>query len=191
MRRQVLRLGLGLVWASAPILRASAQAAVPATPQDKAPPEIAAELPGARLQGRGRMRFLGLPIYDIRLWATAPLAVGDDASRVPLALELEYARTLQGALIAERSLTEMRRVGSFSDAQAERWQAAMTRLFPDVGRGDRLTGVQRPGQAARFHFNGMLRGELDDADFSRLFFGIWLSPRTSEPALRLALLGLA
>ncbi len=191
MRRQALRLGLVLVWGAAPILRALAQPAVPAASQDKAPPEIAAELPGARLQGRGRLRFLGLHIYDIRLWTLAPLAAGDDASRMPLALELEYARTLQGALIAERSLTEMRRVGSFSDSQAEHWQAAMTRLFPDVNRGDRLSGVQRPGQSARFHFNGTPRGELDDAEFTRLFFGIWLSPRTSEPALRLALLGLA
>ena len=30
---------------------------------------------------------------------------------------------------------------------------------------------------------------MRDAEFARLFFGIWLSPRTSEPALREALLG--
>jgi hypothetical protein len=34
-------------------------------------------------------------------------------------------------------------------------------------------------------------GEVRDATFARLFFGIWLSPRTSEPQLRAALLGLA
>jgi Chalcone isomerase-like len=65
----------------------------------------------------------------------------------------------------------------------------MTQLFPDVRGGDRLTGVQRPGQAARFFLNGVLRGEVPDADFTRLFFGIWLSPRTSEPRLRAQLLG--
>jgi len=64
----------------------------------------------------------------------------------------------------------------------------MTALFPDVRDRDRLTGVQLPGQGARFFFNGTLRGELADAEFARLFFGIWLSPRTSEPALRAALL---
>ena len=29
---------------------------------------------------------------------------------------------------------------------------------------------------------------IDDAELARLFFGIWLSPQTSEPALRSALL---
>ena len=36
------------------------------------PPEVAAELPGARTQGEGRMRFFGLLVYDVRLWAGEP-----------------------------------------------------------------------------------------------------------------------
>ena len=64
----------------------------------------------------------------------------------------------------------------------------MTRLFPDVEAGDRITGVQRPGEGARFYFNAALRGEVPDAEFARRFFGIWLAPQTSEPALREALL---
>jgi len=66
----------------------------------------------------------------------------------------------------------------------------MTRTFPDVVQGDRITGVQRPAQSARFFLNGALRGELQDAEFAARFFGIWLGPQTSEPALRRALLGL-
>ena len=65
----------------------------------------------------------------------------------------------------------------------------MKQLFPDVQAGDRITGVHRPGVGARFHVNGRLAGEVRDADFARLFFAIWLSPRTSEPQLRAALLG--
>ena len=37
---------------------------------------------------------------------------------------------------------------------------------------------------------GRTVGEVADAEFARLFFGIWLSPRTSEPQLRQALLAL-
>ncbi|HET9977301.1 MAG TPA: chalcone isomerase family protein [Burkholderiaceae bacterium] len=149
---------------------------------------MAAELPGARLQGQGQMRFFGLHVYDALLWTTAPLAPAD-VERSPLALELRYARSLKGPLIAERSIEEMRRQDEIAAADAERWLAAMTRLFPDVGAGDRITGVHRPGQGARFHVNGRLAGEVRDAVFARLFFGIWLSPRTSEPKLRAALLG--
>jgi hypothetical protein len=43
-------------------------------------------------------------------------------------------------------------------------------------------------QGAQFWFNGQLRTTVPDADFSRLFFGIWLAETTSEPRLRSALL---
>ena len=155
----------------------------------KPPPELVADLPGARWRGTGVMRFFGLHIYDLRLWSPAPL-VGDGASQ-PLALELVYARKLAGEKIASRSLDEMRRIGPFGEVQGASWLSAMTQLFPDVQAGDRLTGVQSPDQAARFFFNGQRRGEVLDADFARLFFGIWLSPRTSEPKLRAQLLGAA
>jgi hypothetical protein len=161
-----------------------------AQPEPPAPVEVQTELPGARLRGRGTLRFFGLHVYDALLW-TAPDFVANELERSPLALELRYARALRGPLIAERSLEEMRRVGEFETSQAERWLRAMKELFPDVGAGDRITGVHRPGEGARFHVNGRLAGEVRDALFARLFFAIWLSPRTSEPKLRAALLGLA
>ena len=164
--------------------RASAQA------KPLPPAEVRAELPGASLQGQGRLRFFGLHIYDIRLWTALPLG-GEAALRANAALEIEYARHLKGPLIAERSLAEMQRVGEVDAGNGERWLAAMKRLFPDVQAGDRITGVHSPGVGARFHVNGHLVGEVRDADFARLFFAIWLSPRTSEPQLRAALLGSA
>ena len=151
------------------------------------PPELVAALPGAVWRGSASMRFFGLAIYDLRLWSAEPL-VGDGAAQ-PLALELIYARKLVGARIADRSLDEMRGIGPVSETQAASWLAAMTAMFPDVVAGDRLTGLQQPGKSAQFYFNGQRRGEVVDADFTRLFFGIWLSARSSEPKLRAQLLG--
>jgi len=153
------------------------------------PAEITAALPGALWRGAATMRYWGLHIYDIRLWSPAPIQ--GDGSGQALALDLVYARSLVGEQIARRSIEEMRRVGSVDDGQAARWLAAMTRLFPDVRAQDRLTGIQLPGQGARFLFNGQPRGEVAEPEFARLFFGIWLSPRTSEPRLREQLLGQA
>ena len=152
------------------------------------PPEVVAEIPGAKLQGSGTLRFLGLRVYDARLWVrdTAP---GVDWTTAPLALELEYARSLDGVKIAERSLTEMRRQGDIAVDVAARWLGAMTQVFPDVKAGDRITGLNVPGMGARFFINGRFKGDLRDPEFARLFFGIWLSPKTSDPALRDALLG--
>lgn len=84
----------------------------------------------------------------------------------------------------------MKRAGDIGAEPARRWLAAMLDAFPDVAAGDRITGVLRPGEAARFYFNGTLRAEVRDGEFARRFFGIWLAPQTSEPTLREALLGL-
>jgi hypothetical protein len=152
------------------------------------PPEVSAELPGALLLGEGRLRFLGMHIYDVRLWGEGA-QVAREPKTEPLALELQYARALSGRDIAERSLKEMQGLETVAAAQAERWLVQMRQIFPDVKAGDRITGVQRPLEAARFFVNGQPSGEVRDADFTRLFFGIWLSPRTSQPGLRDALLG--
>lgn len=140
------------------------------------------------LLGQARMRWFGLTIYDVRLWAPEP--PGRDWWARPLALELEYARSLRGRDIAERSLQEMRRQQPITSADASRWLARMQALFPDVRAGDRLSGRLRPGEGAEFFFNDAPLATLDEPLFARLFFGIWLSEQTSEPALRAQLLGL-
>ena len=171
------------------LLVATALAAAAGHAQRGAPPEANAELPGARLHGQGRLAFFGLPVYDARLWVRDGFAAAE-WQRSPLLLELDYARTLYGRQIAERSLKEVRRQSDIDDAKGERWVAEMARLYPDVRRGDRISGLYRPDGATRIFFNGTAQGDIHDADFTRLFFGIWLSPQTSEPKLREQLLGL-
>jgi hypothetical protein len=152
-------------------------------PTRAAPPELA----GLQLQGQARMRFLGLLIYDIRLWVETRV----DARNWPehaLALELEYARSLSGADIAKRSLKEMRRQGDIEAAVAERWLWEMQQSFPDVKAGDRLSGRLLPARGAQFYVNGQRGRLVAERGFARQFFGIWLSEHSSELALRSALL---
>lgn len=151
------------------------------------PPEVRSELPSARLLGSGRLTFMLFHVYDARLWGGPEFDVAR-YDQVPLALELEYARGFDNTDIAERSIEEMRRSGPISPEKATRWLSAMKQAFPNVAAGDRTTGVQVPGVAARYFVNGKLTGEIRDPEFTRLFFGIWLSTRTSEPRLREALL---
>ena len=186
-RREWLRTAAGMpALAALTVLTPGAFAQSP--PPVRGPAEVVAEVPGARLLGSGTLRFLGLRVYDGLLWVGAG-APGSDWQATPLALELQYQRNLKGELIAERSLKEMRRQGEIDEVTAERWLGNMKQLFPDVEPGHRITGVNLPGVGARFFVNGQLRGELREVDFARFFFGIWLSPRTSEPAMREQLLG--
>lgn len=169
-----------------------AGAAIPAAAVDDpaAPPSFVQQaLPAAALLGQGQMRFLGLRIYDARLWVGPQFRAADFADH-PLALELKYHRAFKGTAIAQRSIEEIRRQGELAPALAQHWQKALTALLPDVQPGDRLTGLYQPGQGMQLWRGELLLGSIDDAELARSFFAIWLSPRTSEPSLRSALLAL-
>ena len=154
------------------------------------PAEATAALARPRLVGQGSLRFFGLQVYEARLWAAPAFDARQRYDIQPFALELLYARKLDGAAIAERSIAEMKRVGPFSAVQAKAWLAAMTQAFPPVAAGDRLVGINGGSGTVRFLHNGRETAAIDDADFGRLFFGIWLATQTSAPALRETLLGL-
>ncbi|GAB3494447.1 hypothetical protein GCM10027399_15320 [Curvibacter fontanus] len=141
-----------------------------------------------RQAGSGLYTWWGFEVYQASLWVE-PGFDPQALARQRYALDLHYLRNFRGRDIAERSIAEMRRLGSFSEAQAQRWLLAMQAVFPDVAAGDRLTGVHLPGRGAQFYANGEPTGEIADPEFARLFFGIWLSEQTSAPKLRLALLG--
>lgn len=179
-RRQAIALGAAI---ALPLLAPKAAGQTGAAP----PPELVSELPGATLAGGTRMRFFGLNIYDARLWVTPGFQAATYWQHA-FALELVYLRSLGGQAIAQRSLDEMRRSGPLNTEVADRWLATMRKLFPDVAAGDRITGLHSPGQGARFWVNGQPRPAVNDAEFSRAFFGIWLAESTSEPRLRTELL---
>jgi hypothetical protein len=149
------------------------------------PERVAALAPDARPQGGGELRYFGLSIYDGFYWSPARSFSVTQA----FALDLHYHRTLTGDGIAGRSIDEIRKLGIGSPGEHTRWLEAMQRLFPDVRKGDRLTGVNIPGHGAKFFHNGASIGEIADTKFARAFFGIWLDPQTSRPDFRERLLG--
>ncbi|QHE88789.1 chalcone isomerase family protein [Hydrogenophaga sp. BPS33] len=168
---------------------ACAAAAPDAVAQDPvAPPAFVRQaLPEVTLWGQGQLRFLGLRIYDARLWARHGFEAADFGAHA-LALELTYHRSFTGASIAQRSIEEIERQGELAPAQAQLWLKALAALLPDVQPGDRLTGLYQPGQGMRLWRGQQALGAIDEAELARRFVGIWLSPRTSEPGLRSALL---
>lgn len=183
-RRALLQQGGGVL--AAPLLAMPiTTSAAPARPE-----ELPTDLPDARLVGTGVLRFFGLRVYEARLWA-GPGFVPAQYARQPIALELLYDRKLEGLAIAERSVAEMRRIGAFSEEQARQWLALMTQAFPDVAAQDRLLGLSDGQGGVRFFHNARQTAQVRDAEYARLFFGIWLAEQTSAPALRKSLLGLA
>jgi len=149
------------------------------------PPQVAELAPNLKAQGGGELIFFGVSVYDGYYWSQAR---GWSQDR-PFALDLHYHRALDGAKIAERSVGEITKLGYGNAEQRSRWGEEMKRVFPNVRKGDRLTGVNLPGGVVRYFFNGESIGDIVDPDFARAFFGIWLDPKSSQLDFRQLLLG--
>lgn len=173
--------------AGSPAVTARSASASPLAP----PAAVARHLADARLAGEGLLRWFGLRVYEARLWTAAPAQDPQALLATGFALELRYARALDGGAIAAASHDEIARLGLGSPAQRAAWLEAMRGLFPDVSAGDRLTGVNLPGRGVAFYRDDRPLGRIDDPAFGPAFFSIWLHPDTAAPSLRQALLGRA
>jgi hypothetical protein len=137
-------------------------------------------------RGAAVMRAIGLKVYDISLWT--PAKAHSDVE--PFALKLIYNMSFKGSDIAKRSVDEMRKVGYTDEAKLKRWGETMTKIFPDVKKGDTLVGVSVPGKEVRFYSQSKLIATVPDVEFGKAFFDIWLSEKTSEPKLRRQLMAI-
>ena len=152
------------------------------------PANVKAEIPGAQLSGTGKLTFFGLSIYEAHLWVSSDFKATDFENHA-FALELQYLRNFAGEAIAKRSIEEMQRIEPLPEKQAQQWLSVLKAAIPDIKKGDHLVGEHQPNVGVVFWHNGKRSGEIKDAEFSRQFFAIWLSPKTPEPKLRMALLG--
>lgn len=143
-------------------------------------------IPNAQEVGSGRLTVFFWDVYDASLFAPD----GEWSENKPYALSLSYLRDLKGSDIAERSVEEMREQGFSDEVTLATWHQKMKSLFPDVDDNTTLTGIRDQKGNTVFYHNGERLGAINDPEFSKWFFGIWLNENTSEPALRRKLLGM-
>ena len=127
----------------------------------------------------------GFSIYRAQLWAPKGRYTSDE----PFVLSLTYSRDIARERLLDASLDHMQKLGAPVQEQPH-WRGELEGVLTDVKKGDTLTGVYRPGQGAEFFYQDKKLGELK-YPLACHFFSIWLDPRTSEPELRIALLGQA
>ncbi|MCF6441277.1 chalcone isomerase family protein [Pseudoalteromonas luteoviolacea] len=132
-----------------------------------------------------RMTYLFWDVYDISLYSPS----GSYNSLAPFVLQLTYLRDLDGEEIAKRSLEEMQKQGFDDEALGAKWLLQMKQIFPDVTENYSLYGVRDENGVTRFYDSEKLLGEISDQNFTKWFFDIWLSEKTTEPKMRLKLLG--
>ena len=136
--------------------------------------------------GQARLSMWFFDIYDASLIAPH----GKFTEQSPFALSLTYLRDFDGDAIASRSIDEMRKLGMADEMKLAKWYEQMQRIFPNVKDGQTITGLVDNNKISHFYLEEQEVGSIEDAEFSQWFFNIWLSENTSEPKMRMQLLGL-
>lgn len=140
----------------------------------------------SELVGEARLKIMFWDIYDAKLSAMN----GEFQEGTPMALSLSYLRDFDGEDIASRSIDEMRDLGYEDELLLAKWFEQMRSLFPNVKEGENITGALDEKKSTHFYYQGKFLGSIDDVNFSKAFFDIWLHENTSEPKMRKKLLGI-
>jgi Chalcone isomerase-like len=135
--------------------------------------------------GDGRLSYMFWDIYDATLYAPQ----GKWSENKPFALKLTYLIDVKGKKIATLSIEEIKKQGFQDSQKLTRWEKEMTTIFPDMGAGTSIIGIRTKAGNTVFYKDNRHIGSITDPVFTQKFFDIWLSPKTSKPALRQNLLG--
>lgn len=149
------------------------------------PPYIAPHVMAEAPVGKAHLSWFGFSVYDIALWSAKPEWSYDTA----FALQVRYARTFSAEQLIDSTMDEISKVAQVSEEEAPAYHAALKGLMPGVQEGDTITALYLPRKGLVMFHNGVETGRSKDMAFARRFTDIWLSPDTSHPDIRNALIG--
>ena len=142
------------------------------------PPELALMKKEAPV-GSYSFRKLMLHVYDISFWSDS-----GSWSKAPYALSITYDMHFSPDELAERTGDEMKGVSTLPPETIAKYTELLRGIYPQVKDGDRLTALQQDKETTVFYHNGKQVGVVKDMQFAHAFFGIWLSPKSSEPDMQ-------
>lgn len=142
---------------------------------------VNANLPEAEVRGAATFRFLGLPLYQARLFTRggAPL----DWSR-DFGLELKYLRNLSEYDLVEGTLREFARIGTELPLRGQ-----LERCFADVRKGDSYVAISQGPNKVAFWLNEKPMCTLAHPQIKRRFMAIFLGNNTRSKSFARKLRG--
>lgn len=138
-----------------------------------------------QMVGEARLSVMFWSVYDSRLYSEDG---GYRPNQRPLRLEIEYLRDISSTALVDRTGEEWDHL-NLSHERKPAWLQELRGLWPDVSKNDVLTLDVDERNRSTFLLNGEPLGVIEDEAFGEHFLAIWLSPDTSRPALRKALIG--
>lgn len=142
---------------------------------------LPASLAEAKLRGEATFRFLGIPLYDARLYTKDGAAL--DWSDT-FGVELTYRKNLTRYDLVESTMRELDRTGSPMAVRAQ-----LETCFNSVKKGDQFLAVSNGPNEVGFWFNGQKSCALSHPDITQRFMGIFLGENTRSKAFTRKLKG--
>jgi len=139
-----------------------------------------------KIVGKAKFSVLFWDIYESALLTTSgnyPIT----NQQHQLLFEINYLKDISSNELIKRTEQQWQHIG----IPANNYQAyipELKRLWPDISKGDTLSLIIN-NQHSVFYFNQQYLGIINDPVFGQRFIDIWLAKNTSQPKLRLQLLG--
>lgn len=136
--------------------------------------------------GETTFSILFWDLYKSRLMTTSGKYPVDITSDKVL-FTISYLADISSNDLINRTVDQWEHLG----IQSERYTSYLPKLkgmWPDIKEGDSLSLLIDQGRSV-FYFNQQYIGVINPSEFGQIFLAIWLSENTSEPNLRLELLG--
>lgn len=134
--------------------------------------------------GKARFSVLFWDIYDSALFS----ASGKYQTNENFLFEITYLRDIKGEELLQRTVEQWQHIGLDVETYQE-YVSQLERLWPDIKAGDQLS-LWVTASESTFFYNQNFLGSVEGSSFGEMFTAIWLSPKTSQPKLRIKLLGL-
>ncbi|ASJ73782.1 chalcone isomerase family protein [Granulosicoccus antarcticus] len=130
--------------------------------------------------GSSDMSWMVFKLYNITLLTDN----GSYSPKVlPQALEISYYRNIDKEDLVKATDGQWENLG-ISKAQRNEWLPELLSLWPDIKKKDTLRFEVDTSGSNMFLYNGEPIGGIQSPGFSQAFLDIWLSTKTSRPALR-------
>ncbi|XQW83388.1 chalcone isomerase family protein [Thalassotalea piscium] len=136
--------------------------------------------------GHATFSIMFWDLYHSQLLTTSgkyPIIAFDDK----LIYEIHYLAKISNKDLIKRTIQEWQHLG-INPNDYQNYIKQLADLWPDIEKDDKLTLLIDKGQS-HFYHNGSYLGAINNIEFGQLFLDIWLSENTSEPSIRLDLLG--
>lgn len=135
--------------------------------------------------------FLNIDVYVAGLYvehvssSATRLVATDEVKR----LVLKFVRDVDREDITDAWSDGFKRNATVPVAQLKPLIAKLNAWMPEFSDGDTLVFTYVPGQGVTVEVNGIKKGTIDQADFTRSLFSIWLGPKPPTGELKRGLLG--